>query len=74
MIVVPHSMKTLAGIRIGYDSDLITRAAGVTLKEWGRLVLVVRDIPLGSIHLENKLGVTKAGTGVVPPVMAFYTR
>lgn len=74
MIVVPCSMKTLAGIRIGYDSDLITRAAGVILKERRKLVLVARETPLSSIHLENMLEVTKAGAVVFPPVMAFYTR
>ena len=74
MIVVPCSMKTLAGIRIGYDSDLITRAAGVVLKERRKLVLVARETPLSSIHLDNMLEVTKAGAVVFPPVMAFYTR
>jgi 4-hydroxy-3-polyprenylbenzoate decarboxylase len=74
MIVVPCSMKTLAGIRIGYDTDLITRAASVTLKERRRLVLVARETPLSSIHQENMLEVTRAGATVFPPVMAFYTR
>ena len=74
MIVVPCSMKTLAAIRVGYDSDLISRAAGVTLKEKRRLVLVARETPLSMIHLENMLGVTKAGAIVFPPVMAFYTQ
>ncbi|RFN52129.1 3-octaprenyl-4-hydroxybenzoate carboxy-lyase ubix [Fusarium flagelliforme] len=74
MIVVPCSMKTLAGIRMGYDNDLIVRAASVTLKERRRLVLVARETPLTSIYLENMLEVTKAGAVVFPPVMAFYTR
>jgi 4-hydroxy-3-polyprenylbenzoate decarboxylase len=74
MIVVPCSMKTLAGIRMGYDTDLIVRAASVTLKERRRLVLVARETPLSSIHLENMLEVTRANAVVFPPVMAFYTR
>jgi len=74
MIVVPCSMKTLAAVRMGYDNDLITRAASVTLKEKRRLVLAVRETPLSSIHLENMLRLSDAGAVVMPPVMAFYTR
>jgi 4-hydroxy-3-polyprenylbenzoate decarboxylase len=74
MIIISCSIKTLAGIQVGYDSDLITRAASVTLKEKRRLVLVARETPLSSIHLENMLGVTNAGAVIFPPVMAFYIR
>jgi flavin prenyltransferase len=74
MIIVPCSMKTLAGVRMGYDSDLIVRAASVTLKERRRLVLVARETPLSSLHLENMLKVSEAGAVVMPPCMAFYTR
>jgi polyprenyl P-hydroxybenzoate/phenylacrylic acid decarboxylase-like protein len=74
MIVVPCSMKTLAAIRMGYDHELISRAASVTLKERRRLVLVVRETPLSAIHLENMLETTRAGAIVFPPVMAFYTQ
>ncbi|KAH6680081.1 flavoprotein [Plectosphaerella plurivora] len=74
MIVVPCSMKTLAAVRMGYDADLISRAAGVTLKERRRLVLAVRETPLNDVHLENMLGVSRAGAVLFPPVMAFYTQ
>jgi len=74
MVVVPCSMKTLAAVRMGYDADLISRAAGVTLKERRRLVLVARETPLADAHLDNMLAVTRAGAVVFPPVMAFYTR
>ncbi|CAA9965735.1 PAD1-Phenylacrylic acid decarboxylase [Pyrenophora teres f. maculata] len=74
MIVVPCSMKTLAAIGIGYDNDLITRAAGVILKDRRKLVLVARETPLSMIHLKNMLEVTMAGAVVFPPVMTFYTR
>ena len=50
MIVVPCSMKTVAGIVSGYSDDLLLRAADVTLKECRRLVLVTRECPLSSIQ------------------------
>ncbi|MFJ8107955.1 non-oxidative hydroxyarylic acid decarboxylases subunit B [Streptomyces sp. NPDC096132] len=74
MVVVPCSMKTIAGIRTGYADGLIARAADVTLKERRRLVLVPRETPLSEIHLENLLALSRMGAQVVPPVPAFYHR
>ncbi|MEU0742945.1 UbiX family flavin prenyltransferase [Streptomyces sp. NPDC006134] len=74
MVVVPCSMKTLAGIRAGYADGLIGRAADVTLKERRPLVLVPRETPLHEIHLENMLALARMGVAVVPPMPAFYDR
>lgn len=74
MIVAPCSMKSLAAIRIGFTEDLITRAADVSIKEKRRLLLVTRETPLSSIHLENMLALCNAGVVIFPPVPAFYTK
>ncbi|MFI1741346.1 MULTISPECIES: non-oxidative hydroxyarylic acid decarboxylases subunit B [unclassified Streptomyces] len=72
MVIVPCSMKTLAGIRAGYADGLLGRAADVVLKERRRLVLVPRETPLSEIHLENMLALTRQGVQMVPPMPAFY--
>ncbi|KOG78428.1 non-oxidative hydroxyarylic acid decarboxylases subunit B [Streptomyces californicus] len=72
MVVVPCSMKTLAGIRTGYAEGLVNRAADVVLKENRPLVLVPRETPLSHIHLENMLALARMGVRIVPPMPAFY--
>ena len=74
MIVAPCSMKTLAAIANGYDDTLIARAAGVTIKESRKLILMVRETPLSAIHLENMLKLSRLGIVILPPVTEFYTK
>ncbi|MFY9995669.1 MAG: non-oxidative hydroxyarylic acid decarboxylases subunit B [Leclercia sp.] len=72
MIIIPCSMKTLAGIRAGYADGLVGRAADVVLKEGRKLVLVPRETPLSAIHLENMLALSRMGVAMVPPMPAYY--
>lgn len=72
MIVVPASMKTVAGIASGYSDNLLLRAADVTLKERRRLVLAVRECPFSTIHLRNMCELSGMGAVILPAVLSFY--
>ena len=72
MIVVPCSMGTVASIAIGISRNLIQRAADVCIKERRKLVIVPRETPLSSIHLENMLKLSRNGVCVLPAMPGFY--
>lgn len=72
MVVVPCTTGTLANIAAGLSEDLIDRAADVTMKEGRRLILVIRETPFTTIHLENMLRLARAGVVIMPANPGFY--
>ena len=72
MIVCPCSSNTLGAIASGLGSNLVTRAAAVTLKERRRLILALREMPISSIDLGNALRLSEAGAIICPMSPGFY--
>lgn len=72
MVIVPCSMNTLCSIACGIASNLIQRVANVTIKERRTLIMVPRETPLSSIHLESMLKLSSAGTCILPAMPGFY--
>ena len=72
MVVCPCTMGSLASIASGSSDNLIHRAADVAIKERKTLILVPRETPFSSIHLENMLKLSRLGVVILPPNPGFY--
>lgn len=72
MIILPCSMKTLAGIVSGYTDNLLIRAADVCIKENRKVVLCPREMPLSRLHLRNLQEAASLGCTIIPPMLTFY--
>ncbi len=72
MIICPCSTGTLSAVTCGASDNLIERAADVVIKERGQLIMVPREMPLSSIHLENMLKLSQMGVTIMPAAPGFY--
>ena len=73
MLIIPCSMNTLAKIANGIEDNLITRSAGVIIKERKTLLIAPRELPFSAIHLENMLKLSRLGVIIAPPIMGYYS-
>lgn len=74
MVIVPCSMASVAAISLGLADNCLRRAADVTLKERRPLVIVFRESPLSTLHLEHLLKLSQLGAMILPPLPAWYLK
>ncbi len=74
MVICPASMGCISAIAVGASNNLLERAADVVLKEKGQLILLPREMPFSTIHLQNLLSLSKAGATIMPTSPGFYNR
>lgn len=74
MVICPCTMGTLSAVAAGLGQKLIERAADVMLKEQRKLILVARETPFSTIHLENMLKLARSGAVILPANPGFYHR
>lgn len=72
VIICPCSMGTLARASVGFSSNLVERAVDVALKERRKLILVAREAPYSTLHLENMLRLSRMGAVILPASPGFY--
>ena len=72
MVVAPCSIRTMSAIAAGISSNLLLRAADVTLKERRKLILMVRETPFHLGHLRTMVALTEMGAIIAPPIPGFY--
>jgi len=72
MVVCPSSTGTLAAISQGMSDNLIERAADVVIKERGQLIMLIRETPFSTIHLQNMLSLSQQGVVIMPAAPGFY--